>query len=358
MLPLKKYKYSFILSPMRLFFFPLLSTLLFSCNNKPDEAPKPKAPMLVKADAYIVKASSVSDVIEIPGSLLPFDSTSIHPEVAGKIVGLHINVGQFITKGFLMVKLFDGDLQAQLQKLRVQLQIAEKTEQRSKGLLKINAISQQDYDLSELQVSNTKADMQVINASIDKTEIRAPFSGKIGFKNVSTGAYVTPATVISTLSIVDRLKLEFSIPEKYNSQVSVGQNITFMVENSPRTYSAKVIATEASINENTRTLKVRALVEATDKFITPGVFAKVRFDMGTDTHAIMIPTQAIIPGARDKKIAIYRDSSATFQTVTTGVRDSSNVQVLTGLNVGDTVLISGLMSIKPGSKIRLGQVRK
>jgi membrane fusion protein, multidrug efflux system len=337
------------------FIIPLL--VVFSCNSKREEAPKAKVPMMVRSDAYIIKASSVSDKIEIPGSLLPYETTEIHPEVAGKIVKLNITDGQLVSKGRLLVKLFDGDLQAQLHKLVVQLQIAEKTEQRSQALLKINAISQQDYDLSVLQVNTTKADMQIIRASIEKTEIRAPFSGKIGFKNVSIGAYVSPTTVICTLDIINQLKLEFSVPEKYNSKVAIGQTVTFNVENSPKTYSAKVIATEVGITENTRSFKVRAVVESVDKFISPGVFAKVKFDMGTDNNAIMIPTQAIIPGARDKKVAIYRDSVANFQVVTTGVRDSANVQILSGLKVGDTILTSGLLSIKPGSKVMINKVK-
>ena len=331
----------------------------FSCSQKKEEAPaRPKTPAAVKADAYIVKTTSISDAIEIPGSLMPYDSAAIHPEVAGKIVRLNIQDGQYISKGALMVKLFDGDLQAQLQKLRVQLQIAQKTEQRSAALLKINAISQQDYDLAELQVSNVKADMQVIYASIAKTEIRAPFSGKIGFKNVSNGAYVSPTTAICSLSIVDKLKLEFSIPEKYESKVSLGKAVTFSVEGSMRNYAAKVIATEASISENTRALKVRAVVEGTDKFISSGLFAKVKFDMGNNNNALMVPSQAIIPGARDKKVAIYRGGAANFQTVTTDVRDSANVQITSGIAAGDTILISGLMSIKPGAKVQLGTITK
>jgi membrane fusion protein, multidrug efflux system len=340
-----------------LFFAAISFLLFFSCKSKPEEVAKAKGPMVVKAEAYIVKASAVSDKIEVPGSLLPFETTEIHPEVAGKIVKLNIKDGQMVTKGNLLVKLFDGDLQAQLHKLAVQLEIAEKTQQRSDALLKINAISQQDYDLATLQVSTTRADMQIIRASIEKTEIRAPFSGKIGFKNVSIGAYVSPTTVICTLDIVNQLKLEFSVPEKYNSKVANGQSVTFGVENSPKTYSAKVIATEVGITENTRSLKVRAVVESADKFVSPGVFAKVKFDMGTDNNAIMIPTQAIIPGARDKKVAIYRDSVANFQVVTTGIRDSANVQVLTGLKIGDTILISGLLSIKPGSKVVINKIK-
>ena len=337
--------------------FPVL--IFWSCSSKKDDtSQKPKGPVTLKADAYIVKTSSVNNAIEVPGSLLPFDSAQIHPEVAGKIIQLNIQDGQRVPKGYLMAKLFDADLQAQLQKLKVQLQVAQKTEERSRELLKINAISQQDYDLSLLQTSTTKADMQAVYASLDKTRIIAPFSGKIGFKNVSNGAYVSPTNSICTISIVDRLKLEFSVPEKYQSKVVIGQKVTFTVENNPKVYSAKVIATEASITENTRSLKIRAEVSNIDKSIDPGLFAKVNFDMGSDNHALMIPTQAIIPGARDKKVIIYHAGIADFTTVTTSVRDSANVQVLTGIAPGDTILISGLLSIKPKSKVQIDHIQK
>jgi membrane fusion protein (multidrug efflux system) len=271
---------------------------------------------------------------------------------------LYIKEGAVVKRGTLLAWLFDGDLVAQLHKLNVQLEIAKKTQQRQNELLKIGGISQQDYDLSVLDVSTIQADIQVLQASIDKTIIKAPFDGKIGFKNISIGAYVTPATIVTTIRQINKLKLEFSVPERYTPKIQKGSIIKFTTEASNKLYSAKIVATESGITEENRSLKVHAIVENTDKNITAGSFAKVDFDMGNNNDAIMIPTQAIIPEARDKKVIIFKDGHAQFNIVKTGERDSAKVEILSGINIGDTVITTGLLSIEPNSKILISSLKK
>ncbi len=339
--------------------------LISSCGSKlKDPASNKKEGQKIEANAplsvegFVVNTSVLNSSIEIAGSLLPFEETEIHPEVAGKVVMLPIKEGTVVRRGTLLARLFDGDLQAQLHKLNVQLQIAKKTQERQNELLKIGGISQQDYDLSLLNVSTIQADMQVLQASIDKTIIRAPFDGKLGLKNISIGAYITPLTVIATIRQVNKLKLEFSVPEKYTPKVALGNIISFRTEASGKKYSAKIVATESGITHENRSLIVHAAVENTDKNITAGSFAKVIFDMGNNNNAIMIPTQAIIPQARDKKVIIYRGGIAQFATVVTGTRDSARVEILSGLVAGDTIATTGLLSIKPGSKVNLSSLKK
>jgi membrane fusion protein (multidrug efflux system) len=341
-----------------------LLLLIYSCGNKSREEKIKKQSanssqnVALAVEGYIVNATILNSSIQVAGTLLPFEETEILPEVAGKVVFLDIKEGALVRKGTLLARLFDGDLQAQLHKLSVQLQIAQKTQERQDQLLKIGGISQQDYDLSLLNVSTIKADMQILRASINKTVIKAPFDGKIGFKNISIGAYITPQTVITTIRQVSKLKLEFSVPEKYANKVTVGNYISFTTETSPGKHSAKIIATESGITQDNRSLKVHALIEHVDKEITAGGFANVNFDMGNNNNAIMIPTQAIIPQARDKKVIVYRDGIANFNTVTTGVRDSVKVEILNGLAEGDTVITTGLLSIKPGEKIQISSIKK
>ncbi|MDP4283710.1 MAG: efflux RND transporter periplasmic adaptor subunit [Bacteroidota bacterium] len=343
-----------LLAVILLFFFT-------SCGDKTD-APKLSKKIagssVLAVEGFLVHPSILNASIEVAGTLLPFEETEIHPEVAGKVVMLSIKEGAVVKKGTLLARLFDGDLQAQLQKLNVQLQIAQKTQERQDELLKIGGISQQDYDLSLLNVSTIKADMQILQASINKTIIRAPFDGKIGFKNISIGAFITPTTVITTIRQINKLKLEFSVPEKYTPKITIGNLITFTTEASNKKYNAKIIATESGITLENRSLKVHAIVENTDKNITAGSFAKVIFDMGDNNSAIMIPTQAIIPQARDKKVILYRNGTAQFNTVVTGTRDSSKVEILSGLSIGDTIITTGLLSIKPESKINLSSLKK
>ena len=312
----------------------------------------------LSVDGYIIHPSVLHSSIEIAGTLLPFEETEIHPEVSGKVTFLSIKEGAQVRKGTLLARLFDGDLQAELHKLSVQLQIAQKTQERQDELLKIGGISQQDYDLSVLNVSTIKADMQVLQAAIDKTVIKAPFDGKLGFKNISIGAFITPATIITTIRQDSKLKLEFSVPEKYTPKIQKGNVITFTTESTGKNYHAKIYATESGITQENRSLKVHALVENADNNITAGSFAKVLFDMGENSAAIMVPTQAIIPQARDKKVIVYNSGLADFKTVVTGTRDSAKVEIISGLSIGDTIITTGLLSIKPGDKINLSSLNK
>jgi membrane fusion protein, multidrug efflux system len=336
--------------------------LIFSCGSKIKDTKTVRknagGPSVLAVEGFVVKPTVLNSSIEVAGTLLPFEETEIHPEVAGKVVMLSVREGAVVRKGTLLAKLFDGDLQAQLHKLSVQLQIANKTQERQEELLKIGGISQQDYDLSLLNVSTIKADMQILQADINKTRIRAPFDGKLGFKNISIGAYITPTTIITTIRQVKKLKLEFSVPEKYSTKAAVGNSVSFSTESSNKRYSAKIVATESGITQETRSLMVHAIVENVDKGVTAGGFAKVNFDMGDNNEAIMVPTQSIIPEARDKKVIKYHDGTATFITVVTGTRDSSKVEILKGLAVGDTIVTTGLLQIKPGSKIKISSLKK
>jgi membrane fusion protein, multidrug efflux system len=330
-----------------------------SCKDEKKQAAPPagrqQGPMTVVG--YIVKTGAVSEPLQLPGTLLPMEETEIHTEVNGRVVSHAINEGAYVTQGALLVKLFDGDLQAQLKKLQVQLQIAEKTEERNKELLKISGISQQDYDLSFLQVSNIKADIDLLKTNIAKTEIRAPFSGRIGFRNISTGAYVTPATVITNIRQLNQMKLQFSVPEKYTSKISNGQTISFSVEGNSKKYLAKVYATEATVSATSRGMNVRCIVQQSDASLVSGAFAKVDMDFAKNSNAILVPSQAILPQARGKKLILYRDGVAKFVDVQTGIRDSANIEITSGVVPGDTIITTGLLGLKPDAKVKLSKVQ-
>ena len=343
--------------------FLLLSSVLVgisSCNSdKKKGAPaagrqRQQGPLLV--DGFLVKPSSVSEDVEVPGSLLPFEETIIKAEVGGRIVEMNIQEGSVVQKGTLLVKLFDRDLVAQLKKLQVQLKLNEKTEERNRELLKINAISQQDYDLSSLNVENLRADIESTQIAISKTEIRAPYSGTLGLRNISPGSYISPSDLITTLRQVDQLKLDFSIPEKYAREIAKGYVVKFKFDGGMVEHQARVIATENSVDQSTRTLRVKALVNEKHRELVPGVFAKVNLQLGRDTGALVVPTQAVIPNLRNKQVIIFRKDSAQFTVVETGIRDSAFVQILKGVKAGDTIVTTGLMTIRPKSKLRITKV--
>lgn len=338
-------------------FLPLL--LIFGCKSKDDKAaaPAPNRNAMrggpIEVEGFVARTKAVSENLDVPGTLLPMEETEIRPEISGRIVSLYLQEGNNVVKGALLAKLFDEDLQAQLKKLQVQLAIAEKTLERQRELLKINGISQQEVDLSELQVNNIKADIDLVKVNIAKTEIRAPYAGVLGLRNISVGAYVSPTTPITTLRSVSQLKLDFTVPEKYGTHFGKGKQVEFTVAGSPRKHLAVVVANEPVIEQSTRTLKIRANVRTKERELLPGAFAKVLLNLGGESPSVIVPSQAVIPKARSKEVILYRNGIPTFQTVTTGVRDSSYVQITDGLSAGDTVVITGLLAIRPDSKIKL-----
>ncbi|MEO6107793.1 MAG: efflux RND transporter periplasmic adaptor subunit [Cyclobacteriaceae bacterium] len=341
-----------------LFFLLSCMVIFTSCGDK-KKAPvsggqRQQGPLLV--DAFLVQLSSVSENIEVPGTLFPFEETQIRGEIGGRIVELNIREGTMVKKGTLLVKIFDRDLQAQLKKLQVQLRINEKTEERNQELLKINAISQQDYDLSSLNVENLRADIESVKISISKTEIRAPYSGTMGLRNISLGSYISPSDIVATIRQVDQLKLEFSIPEKYAKEIGRGYAVKFKVDGGEQEHYATVMATENSVDQNTRNLKVRAAVKENHPELIPGIFAKVNLQLGKNSKALKVPSQAIIPNVRNKQVIVLRKDSVLFTIVETGIRDSAFVQILNGLQVGDTVITTGLMAIRPSSRVKIAKV--
>lgn len=349
-----------LLSRENLKFLFITAVVLAGCGSKNEEAQSGRSRQMSapEVEGFLVQERTISDKIEVSGSLMPSEQTQIKSEISGRVVQLNIKEGSVVSKGALMVKLFDADLQAQLKKLQVQLEIAKKTQERQSELLKINGISQQEYDLADLSVQTLNVDIESTRIAINKTEIRAPYSGEVGLRNISLGASISPSDVITTLRQVSELKLEFSVPEKYAKEIRSGDKVSFKVDGGAKTHQAVVTATENSVEQSTRTLRVRALVKNNHPELVPGIFAKVDLQLGKDNKALMIPTQAVIPTARNKQVILFKKDSAVFTVIETGVRDSVFVQVTSGLKVGDTVLTTGLMVIRPNAKVKVKKVVK
>jgi len=342
---------------MLLFLFSI--SILLSCKDKKKEnaAETPAGPPpALPVEVIVAKAQAVNADLEVPGTLLAYESTEIHPEIPGRLVQLNVREGASVSKGTLLAKLYDGDLQAQMRKFDVQLKIADQTEKRQAELLRIQGISQQEYDLSLLQVNSLKADKDIVREAIRKTEIRAPFSGKLGLKNVSPGAYVTPATIITSINQVDRLKLQFNVPERYGSQLKNGLPVRFTVDGSQTIFEATVLASEMSIEEDTRSLAIRALVKQRDQVLIPGTFAKVSIVLGESVDAILIPNSAVLPVGRNKQVYLYKGGKSMPVDIITGARDSTNLQVLEGLKEGDTVITSAILFLRPQGDVSIKQI--
>jgi len=328
------------------------------CKNKTktgDSAPAGGKPSTTPSvyDAIVAQSFPVNRALEAPGTILANEATDIQSEISGRVVSINFNEGATVHAGSLLVKLFDADLQAQLRKLQVQLTIAEATEKRQKELLAINGTSQQDVDNAVLNVSNIKADIELLKVQISRTEIKAPFAGRVGLRNISLGAYVTPANIITNIAQVNALKVEFAVPEKYASEMVPGKIVSLKLAAGGKAYPARVIASQNLINAETRNLMVKALVQNVDKQVSPGAFVQVSINVGSNAEGIMVPTESVIPTTRNKRIILVKGGMAVFQNVNTGYRDSARVEVYGGIVPGDTVIISGLLTIKEGMPVKV-----
>lgn len=310
-----------------------------------------KAKAQKKVNGYIVKPSLLVTEISVSGSLVAYDEVELKNEVAGRVVMINLPEGKFVKQGILLVKLFDDDLQATLKKLEAQLAIQQQVYKRQSELLKVNGISQNDCDQTGLLVNSLKADIEVQKTLIRKTEIRAPFDGVIGLRNVSVGAIVTPSTLMTTIRTENKIKLDFSVPEKYSSLINPGMKVVFSMNNEDKKLDATVIATEKGIDASTRNLKVRALVNSKSPELIPGSFANVTLRLNESKDAIMIPSLALIAQENDKTVIVAKNGKAHFVTIKTGIRQATNIEVVEGIQVGDTVITSGLQFLKEDSKL-------
>lgn len=306
-------------------------------------------------DGFVVVSKNLREDIVSSGSLLAAEQVDIYPEISARITQLNIQEGRPVTKGALLVKLFDADLRAQLQKLQAQADNARRTEDRNKQLLDRGGISQQEYDIVTTNLRSSLADIELVRANLQRTEIRAPFSGIIGLRNVSSGAVVSPSTLIARLQQVTSLKLDFSIPEKYGQAVRNGSMISFLVDGAAKPSQGVVYAIEPGVEEQTRNLRIRARVSNTSLQYRPGTFARVTLTIQNE-KSLVVPTQAVIPQTRTNQVVLIRNGKAIFKDVQTGLRTAGTIQILSGVQVGDTVATTGLLFLKPDSPVKIGRV--
>ena len=330
----------------------------FSKSSDKDNKKDAKEKKQRKVDAYIVKPSLLINEISVSGSLLAFEEVDLKNEVAGRVVMINLPEGKAVKKGTLLVKLFDEDLQATLKKLKAQLAIQQQIYKRQTELIKVNGITQTDYDQTGLQLNSIRADIEVEKTLIRKTEVRAPFDGVIGLRSISVGAIITPSTLLATIRTENKIKLDFSVPEKYGSVIRTGMKITFTLNNSAKPYTATVMATEQGVDASTRNMKVRALVNSQSKELISGSFTNVLVRLSENKNALQVPTQAIIPQEKNKSVIVAREGKAHFIPVTTGIRQESKIEITEGIQAGDTIITSGILFLKEGSKLIYSTVTK
>lgn len=316
----------------------------------------PKQAMAV--NGVVVEAQPFSNILQLSGSIEANEQVQISSEVSGIADKIYFTEGASVKQGQVLVHINDVELRAQAVEAKTRQNLAAENERRAKLLLQKEAISQEEYDIASADFKTAQAQTQLINAQIGKASIRAPFSGVIGLRNISPGTYVTPTTLITTLVNSSRVKITFSVPEKYAAQVKNNSKIKFTVAGDATEYTATVYALEPAVDVATRTLRVRAIADNAKGNLLPGTFANVKLQLSKAEDAYLVPTEAIVPVQDGKKVFISEKGMAKEVKIQTGTRTDANIQVIDGLKPGDTVITTGVLMLKNETPVKVTVTKK
>lgn len=326
-----------------------------SAANTQSSSPPTKSSKL-PVTAIVVYPSTLEDLLIVSGNLEADEEVEIKSEIDGVILEVNFQEGRNVQKGERLIKIEDDDLKAQIQRTQYQIDLVQQQENRRKKLLDKGGVSQEEYDEILTQVNTLKAELAILEVDLEKTEITAPFDGKIGFKMVSEGSYLSPGTSIARMVKLNPIKVSFSVPEKYSQQIQVGNKVSFSVEGMSNAFTGGIFAKEPFIDPDTRTQLIKARSANTRGTLLPGSFCTVSIQLESFDEALNVPTEAVIPELGGKKLYVVEEGVAKTKTVETGIRRSEKIQVVSGLEAGDTVITSGILQLKEGMPVEVTQV--
>ena len=324
-------------------------------NKELSDSSKPKG-MFTKSigvNGIVLKAREFANIISVSGSIGANEQVQLRSQVAGIITQIYFIEGRFVKKGQTLVKIDDSELQAQLSEILIRETLASENEKRANSLLKKEGISKEEYEITLSAMKSLQAQAQIIRTQLAKTLIKAPFDGTIGLRNVSVGEYLSTTTIIANLVNTNPVKITFSVPEKYASSMKVNTPVQFTFAGSTKTYTATIYAIEPEIDALTRTMQLRAKASNLDGVLLAGSFANIQLPLTVIKNALLVPTEAVIPIQDGKKVFIVKNGKAKEAVVETSSRTDKDVLILSGLQEGDTVLTTGVMSMKPGTAVKV-----
>ena len=311
---------------------------------------------ILNVNGLVINHQSLTEDITMVGNLLPDEEVDLTFETSGKIIEINFKEGALVKKGDLLAKVNDKPLQAQLKRYEAQLKLAQDRVYRQSTLLEKDAVSQEAFEQARTELAMLNADIDIVKQNIALTELRAPFDGIIGLRNVSEGAYASPSVVVAKLTKISPLKIDMYIPERYADEIGVGTPLTFTVEGRNQTYKASVYAKESEVDMATRTLAIRATYPNSNGQLMPGRFISAKIRMSDIPQAIAIPTEAIVPEMGVDKVYVYRSGKAHATTVKTGLRTDALIHIIEGIELGDTIITSGTLQLREGLPVKLDVV--
>lgn len=339
-------------------FFPRIKRLFVSDDGQGATAAAPPGGgrQQLTVNATVLEPQMLNNIFRITGVLLPDEEVDLTFESSGKITRIYFSEGSHVQKGTLLAKVNDAPLQAELRKLQAQLPLAQDRLYRQETLLEKDAISQETYQSVATQLETLKADIELVKARIAQTELRAPFSGVIGLRQVSEGAYASPSVVLAKLTKISPLKIEFSLTENFVNYIRSGTDISFNIQNDHDTFHATVYAVETRLNQPTFSIFARARYDNPGGKIKPGQSASIVIQLDQVENAIVVPAISSIREMGRDIVYVYKNGKAREIEVVTGLRTASSVQVTDGLSLGDTLLTTGVMQLRDGLPVTIGQL--
>lgn len=315
-----------------------------------DQSLTTSAPNALSVSAIVLTPRLLSDQMRTTGSLLAEEEVQLTSEVAGRITLIGFEEGQKVEKGSLLIKVDDEQLRAQLTRVIHQLSLSKTQEKRLRELRAIEAVSQEELDRASTERMALQADSALLGAQLARTEIRAPFSGTVGLRNVSPGQYVSANTPIAKLVKTSPLKLEFSVPERHLNLMRPGSKVSFVTADGA-TRSAVVYAVQPGIDPSTRSATARARYANANNDLIPGFFADVMVTLQERANALAVPTEAVIPELGRSKVLVARSGKVMPTIVTTGIRMADEIEITSGLSAGDTVITTGILQLREGMPV-------
>ncbi len=326
--------------------------LLVACGGEAEQAPQGAPMQAMAVQVHVLRPGVLDNRLTTTGTLLANEEVEIVSELAGRVQALNFNEGGGVAAGQVLVRINDDELQAQLRKAEANLKLAQDDEARKRQLLAVKGISQEQYDAAMTQMAALQADVDDLRARVAKCTIRAPFNGTVGLRMVSEGGYVAPNTRIATLRQTDPIKLEFAVPERHGRELRAGTAVDFFLEGDTAHYAAEVYAVDPSVDATTRTVKVRARTHNRGGRLLPGAFAKVDVRLERMNDALVVPAEALVPDIQGQKVLLMKGGKAVSARVQTGIRTAEEVQLTSGVQPGDTVIVSGLLALKDGAAVQ------
>lgn len=310
----------------------------------------------VAVRAQTVELSSLSETLTLNGVVRSEESARIRAEMAGLIVELPFREAGEVEEGQLLVRLDGAEIAAEIREVTAEIEFSERNLTRLKRLAENNAISEEALDQAATRLATLQARKSRLDAQFRKTEIRAPFDGRTGLRQVSVGDYLSEGDFITDLEKIDVLKVDFGIPEIYLNRLRIGMPIEVTGAGFSEVIEGEVIAWNNRVNENTRTVQLRGIIPNKETLLLPGNFVSVELGLDQTDETILIPTTALVRSLGKASVFVIEDNVAKEREVKVGIRQAARIQILDGLEDGEVIVTHGTQALSDGSDVRIIQI--